>query len=407
MFRQRYTIIDQSPLPYCLIYTNNLSEEVFKGQREKLAQGWLPMRAKIGYKISGEHRIHIIDEEKAPLVKRMFELYSTGEYSLSTLATAMKKEGLRGEKNNAFSRTRIHELLSDPFYCGINVWNGEIYKNAKQEPLISKELFNLVQEKLSYKFGGKIKYRKHLPIFKAKVKCEECGGIISWECQKGHWYGHCNHYRDCSQKKWVKQNEIEEQLVPFLIKAAPKNQRLLEWLESTLKESHVNEVDYNTQKREELNKIIRTADQRIEGAYRDKLDGRMPVLLCEKLITESNREKEEAIGSLGKLAESRAAYYEAGYAIHELALHAKDIYESPNATVEQKRMLLTYIFSNIGLNEGKISVNYTLSFDFLANWMPKANNIFEPAISQDKTDLLGSVCTLKRGQRDLNPRSLP
>src|SRR3989344_6728928 len=50
-------------------YTNNLSEEVRKGQKEKLAQGWIPMRAKIGYKTIGEkgHKIHVIDEEKAPL----------------------------------------------------------------------------------------------------------------------------------------------------------------------------------------------------------------------------------------------------------------------------------------------------------------------------------------------------
>src|SRR5579859_8020506 len=35
-------------------YTNNLSEEVKKGQKEKLAQGWMPMRAKLGYKSVGE-----------------------------------------------------------------------------------------------------------------------------------------------------------------------------------------------------------------------------------------------------------------------------------------------------------------------------------------------------------------
>lgn len=335
-------------------------------------------------------------------MKRMFELYSTGNYSLQSLAKLMKGEGLRGDKNQPISKTTMHRLLSNHFYYGKNEWNGQIY-NGKQTPLISLDLFNSVQEKLSYKFGGKPKYRKHLPIFKAKIKCEECGGMITWECQKGHWYGHCNHYRDCSQKKWVKQNEIEEQLIPFLIKAAPKNQRLVEWLETALKKSHVNEIDYNTNKREELNKIVRTADQRIEGAYRDKLDGRMPVALCEKVITESNKEKEEAINSLGKLTESRAAYYEAGYSIHELALHAKEIYESPKATIEDKRLLLSYIFSNINLNEGKIQVNYTLAFNFLANWMPKVNNNFEPAILQDKTELLGSVCSTKRGQGDLNP----
>ena len=56
----------------------NLSEEVKKGQKEKLAQGWLPTKPPIGYKTTGDkgHKIHVIDNEKAPFMKDMFELYS-------------------------------------------------------------------------------------------------------------------------------------------------------------------------------------------------------------------------------------------------------------------------------------------------------------------------------------------
>lgn len=35
-------------------YIDNLSEEVKKGQKEKIAQGWIPCRAKLGYKTVGE-----------------------------------------------------------------------------------------------------------------------------------------------------------------------------------------------------------------------------------------------------------------------------------------------------------------------------------------------------------------
>ncbi|MBI5151845.1 MAG: recombinase family protein, partial [Candidatus Pacebacteria bacterium] len=77
-------------------YTNNLSEEVHKGQNEKLAQGWIPMKAKYGYKTVGEkgHKIHILDEviEKdgqkiitgnALHIKNMFEWYATRDYSIA------------------------------------------------------------------------------------------------------------------------------------------------------------------------------------------------------------------------------------------------------------------------------------------------------------------------------------
>ena len=44
------------------------------------------------------------------------------------------------------------------------------------------------------------------------------------------------------------------------------------------------EIGYNTAKREEFSRIIRTADQRIENAYRDKLDGEMPATLSSVLF---------------------------------------------------------------------------------------------------------------------------
>ena len=52
-------------------YINNLSEEVRKGQKEKIEQGWLPTKPPLGYKTIGEkgRKTHVIDEELAPLVR--------------------------------------------------------------------------------------------------------------------------------------------------------------------------------------------------------------------------------------------------------------------------------------------------------------------------------------------------
>lgn len=370
-------------------YTNNLAEEVRKGQKEKIAQGWLPGKPPLGYKTIGEegHKIHVHNDEKAPLVKKMFELYATGNYSLGALAQIMFNEGLRNSSGKKFGKSRLHKSLSDPFFYGKIRWNGEIYA-GQHEPLISKELFDAVQQKL-VRSNDNPQYKKHLPVFKAKIKCEGCGGVIAWEIQKGHWYGHCNHYRPCSQKTWVRQEDVEAQLFPYFDTVAPKNPRILQWLEKALKESHDEEINYNTAKREELNRIMRTADQRIENAYRDKLDGKMPASLCEKMIKESTEEKESAIESLEKLSKERTAYYEAGYAIHELASKAGAIYKSPKTTKDQKRLLLSYIFSNLSLKADRISPNYTFAFEFLAEWMPKLNSIFEPkekSITKRKED---------------------
>jgi DNA invertase Pin-like site-specific DNA recombinase len=55
-------------------YIENLSEEIKKGQMEKIVQGWLPGTPPLGYKLVGQekHKIAVIDDKKAPLVYFLF-----------------------------------------------------------------------------------------------------------------------------------------------------------------------------------------------------------------------------------------------------------------------------------------------------------------------------------------------
>ena len=97
-------------------YIRLLSENVKKGQKEKLFQGWLPSKPPLGYKTVGEkgHKIHVIDPDKAPLIKKMFDLYGSNRYSTKKLADVIFQEGLRSRGGNKVSHSRVHQLLGDP-----------------------------------------------------------------------------------------------------------------------------------------------------------------------------------------------------------------------------------------------------------------------------------------------------
>ena len=113
----------------------------------------------------------------------------------------------------------------------------------------------------------------------------------------------------------------------------------------------------------------------------------MPADMSKKLIDDFTHEKEDALESLQKLSEARTAYYEAGYAVHELAMKAKEIYLSKKATVDDKRLLLSHLFVDHSLQDSKLTPNYTLAFDFLSEWMPKVNL----AVAQTKNLAQGEV----------------
>lgn len=381
-------------------YTNNLSEEVRKGQKEKIAQGWLPTKPPLGYKTIGDkgHKIHVIDDEKGPFIRKMFEYYSTNNYSVNALVTLMFNEGLRNRVGKQVGKSRMNDLLSDPFYVGKLRWKG-VVSPAKHEPLISTELFNTVQTRLNRKNKTDLQFKKHNPVFKGKIICQECEGLITWEIQKGHWYGHCNHYKNCSQSVWWRQEKVEDVLFPLFDNVAPKSKRILGILEKALKETHVDEVDYYNKSIAGLKNELQRNQRRLDAIYVDKIDGKITADFYNKKLDEYSKAATDAEDALKRLNNGNMEYYRAGYAIHELASRAADIYRSPKATIDDKRLLLSKVFSNLSLDAHDIKPNYSLAFQFLREWMPKLNETFEPTQKAAKGGSLRGVPVKKPTSR--------
>jgi site-specific DNA recombinase len=66
-------------------YIRNLREETRKGFYGRLKQGLYPLRAPIGYLDQGKGKPKTIDPVMGPIVRKAFELYSSGRYSFESL----------------------------------------------------------------------------------------------------------------------------------------------------------------------------------------------------------------------------------------------------------------------------------------------------------------------------------
>ena len=374
-------------------YIDNLSEEVKKGQKEKIAQGWLPTKPPIGYKTVGDkgHKIHIIDENIAPLVRKMFEYYATGNYSLKRLTETVHQEGLRTAGGRKIVKSRIHQYLTDPFYIAKNRWNGELY-DGKQEPLIEEGLFNKVQQVLKSKTTPK--YSKHDYLFKGLLRCKECEGVITWEIHKEHVYGHCNHYRNCTQDSWVKEPDIELQLLEAFKRLEIRSKRLAEWIKKALKESHKDEIIYHSASVGELGKQRELLKQRLDRLYDDKLDGKITLEFYQKKFKQYSDQLKSIDKSLGNHTNASIKYFELGMNFYKLSQRSPDIYKS--ALLDQKRLLIRLVFEKLILVDEKLEYAYTKPFQLLHDAVVITNSskmlkgvvlkeeIFEP---QEKVDM--------------------
>jgi site-specific DNA recombinase len=343
-------------------YIDNLSEEVKKGQKEKIAQGWLPTKPPLGYKTIGEEgrKIHILDNAIAPLVKEMFEIYATGEYSLERLTKLMYEKGLRYPKGTDICRGRIHQLLFNPFYYGKIAWNNELY-DGKQELLITQELFDQVQQIMRRK--NVPKYSKRFFTLRKLTTCKECKGIITWELQKGHVYGHCNRYRGCSQTTYVKAAKIEETLGQALLKLQINNSKINAWLLKVLEQGKTEVIQTTTNIFKDLQNKLDIIEKKMEDLYDDKEDG----IITKDFYLKKSEKYESEKKAIEKLMvnndENKSKNREIGINIYKLSQKAYFLFKK--AKPEYKRELIRLVFDDLLIENGELEYTYSEGFTIL------------------------------------------
>jgi len=211
-------------------YIDNLSENIKRGHRAKLRKGIWPSFAPLGYLNNHKTKGIDVDPEKAPLIRKAFELYATGEYTLKTIAKILKDAGLRSYKGKVLSVSCVQRMLKNPFYYGVFRFNGEMY-DGSHEPIISKKLFDTVQQVMNNR-GKKKRKRKHNFAFSGLMRCGNCGCMITAEIQKGHIYYRCTKKKQKCDERYLREEKLVEQLKAIIQKVSLPD----EWAEKMLAE---------------------------------------------------------------------------------------------------------------------------------------------------------------------------
>ena len=102
--------------------------------------------------------------------------------------------------------------------------------------------------------------------------------------------------------------------------------------------------------------------------FEAKIDKQVPIDFCERKIAECIQEEETLEAALAKTSDKHDDYQKLGIAIHELAYKAKEIYEK--ATTDERRLLLSQLFTNLAQDGLKIKPEFTLAAEYLSSWVP-------------------------------------
>jgi site-specific DNA recombinase len=125
----------------------------------------------------GEKTI-VPDPDRAPFIRKLFEMYATGNHSLQTLKEAAIQMGLRTKKREPLAISQINKILKKSFYYGMMDTKYGIVEHC-YEPLISQALFQQVQDVINgfHKKPHKTAIKPF--IFKGLITCADCGCVVT------------------------------------------------------------------------------------------------------------------------------------------------------------------------------------------------------------------------------------
>ena len=192
------------------LYVDDLSVNIRRGIRQKLRRGEFPGKPPVGYTNEPRLRTIVLDEDKAPLVRRMFEDFATGEFSVQALRDRIIDWGLLSNYGQRPALSKLYKTLANPFYVGLFRYKGELHEGT-HEPLISQELFDQVQTILHQRSVPKS--RRAEPFrFLGEIHCGECGCAITAERQKTYTYYRCTRKKGPCSMRFSREEAIENQL---------------------------------------------------------------------------------------------------------------------------------------------------------------------------------------------------
>ncbi len=355
-------------------HIDNLSEETKKGMLEKAEQGIYPSFAPYGYLNVEENGKRVLkpDPSSAPYIKKMFELYATGHYSLLSLKKKMLDDGMIYRNGKNFYKHTVEVILKNEFYTGVFYWKGKKYENAQHEPLINKELYREVQAVLTK--PNKYKSRKDLFAFTNLINCGICGFSITAQIQKGKYiYYHCSGYKGNCGQPYVREELIEEQILELLsgFKVTDDIQNMVL---GELQEKMHETFEYHNHSAQQIEKQITVIENRIDQAYLDKLDGKISEEFWDRQTKRWMLDKENLSIQLSEHQKTDTSYLKNANLILELAKNATTTFQ--NAKHEQKRRFAQKLFSNCFLNDRILDLELRKPYDLIlessktGNWRP-------------------------------------
>jgi len=364
-------------------YSANLAEDVVRGMRENATRGYFNgSRPPYGYA-----RTSVKDGEKMrttlepvstvmPVVRRIFTECAEG-VGLKEIAKGLNRDGIAAPAGGRWGKQSLHKILTNEVYAGCLVWGGRTCDESRLQPIrkegawsaiVEKELFDRAQLNLSDRAPRVTHPRvtaSHY-LLSGLIYCGKCGAAyIGYGAKSGryHYYVCGTGYskgREACPSQHLPRDPLESFVVDR-IKGYVLTEANLTKLVHLVNEEMDGALREHRERLKAIDAEIDHWQSRLERLY-DFVETRAvePARMAERITTV--QDKIEALRKARMEIEEVMRSRRIEPIDPKMVLHyVEDLKGSlEESTVFERRSFLRSFVESIVVNDGTITLNYTL-----------------------------------------------
>ncbi len=344
-----------------------ISDNVKRTNEYKIRRGEWISKAPFGYinitKEDGSKNVEP-DPIRKQLMVKMFELYSTGNYSLRTLADKLKEMGLKSNTgtHKPVGTALIHHCLRNHFYYGMMSYKGNLYSH-KYAPLISKDLFDLAQRILDGYHKKPFAYASKPYAFRGLIKCADpaCGCTITPETHKGHNYYSCtNGKRIHAERTYVREEDLLAPIKEVVAGLQMPEDKIEETVDK-LKEINKAKNEFYFDSIADLRKEHDQLEKRISNSYDLLVDGSITKDMFNNKLKEYKEKQSELEAQTALYTNADESFYLNANMLLHAVKKASQVFEGSEPAT--KRQILNFLLQNLKLTGKKLNFELKTPFD--------------------------------------------
>ena len=268
-------------------------DRVTAGIERRAKEGrWYAGRPPFGYAFSDQERRLIADPVKAPVVQRIFRLYTRDRVGAVEIAKHLRAKNAPAPAAG-WGHPGIHFVLTNPTYTGKVRWRDQLFDGI-HEPLIDQETFELAQAILAER-GEDISRRRGNPsefLLSGVLRCGRCGKAYVGMSARGNG-GHYTYYACSGRQKYgpkacdnerLPREKLEQAVIAQLTRLYRDTDLVGDVLADAEREARERQPEVEQQLAAVSAEITRN-EQALERYYQAFEEGKLSPERCEARLT--------------------------------------------------------------------------------------------------------------------------